>query len=97
VGNAEFVEIYNSMMKRANVKVWRIVNQYDLVPLVPLLTLGYRHVGNLVYYPPGPSVPTGTVAANTAVQPLGTGMAAPKFCGISTYVPSANSIPTTVI
>jgi predicted lipase len=36
VGNEAFTEIYNSVMEAEGIKVFRIVNGFDVVPMIPL-------------------------------------------------------------
>jgi len=36
VGNEAFTEILNSVFKSKNIAFWRVVNGYDIVPMIPL-------------------------------------------------------------
>lgn len=45
VGDADFAAWENA----SGIHHWRIVNRADIVPMVPLLAMGYRHGGTMIY------------------------------------------------
>jgi hypothetical protein len=46
VGDSEFVRNFNRLRMRS----WRIVNQYDVIPMLPPEILGFRHINELHFY-----------------------------------------------
>ena len=48
VGNAQFKADVNTRL--TNLAIYRVVNEDDLVPRVPLRSMDYRHVGHLLLY-----------------------------------------------
>jgi len=50
VGNAVFRRVYNDELRALT---WRVVNENDIVPRVPLWTMGYRHCGQEIFLPVG--------------------------------------------
>lgn len=46
VGNAAFAEMYDELLKDIT---FRVIDQNDIVPRVPPLANGYRHVGNCIF------------------------------------------------
>jgi triacylglycerol lipase len=53
VGDVAWLDLYDASLKE---KTFRFVNELDIVPRVPGLLMGYRHVGHEVFFPcPGRS------------------------------------------
>jgi len=50
VGNRAFANIYNATLYE---ETYRVVNENDIVPRVPGVLMGYKHVGQMIFLPVG--------------------------------------------